>query len=113
MADDQKVADVPKVSRCPDVRRDIAMAHGLDLVETEQEAPAASTADRVIAVVSVKAPKIQTETLPGRRTPPITNWSAPVAVSAGIGGLPIVIWSPRLEGGEGHLAIALANNSTD
>src|ERR1700730_16835461 len=26
----------PKVSRCPDVRRDIAMAHGLDLVETEQ-----------------------------------------------------------------------------
>src|ERR1700730_13033612 len=33
----------PKVSRCPDVRRDIAMAHGLDLVETEQvAAPAAS-----------------------------------------------------------------------
>src|ERR1700738_245240 len=43
----------PKVSRCPDVRRDIAVAHGLDLVETEQTAaPAASAADRVIAVVN-------------------------------------------------------------
>src|ERR1700730_14160007 len=34
-----------KVSRCPDVRRDIAMAHGLDLVETEQAAAPAEGTD--------------------------------------------------------------------